>query len=444
VSEQGLRETIAWLNGVYIAAAAVSDAVLAVDGPYCVVYRAEMHAAHDLRTTLLRPDSTGRLVHTDVQVGTEAVVDRAALARGKDIVDVLGHAAALPGAGIVLLTSMDFHVLLAAPLERYRRAAARSGGAPILLVESESLDSNWLGGYAATMARIAQDLDLGAPAPEPGTVAVIGHFMDRQEGDQIGNLAEISRLLGGLGLDVASIWFDGGSVTDLRAVGRASLLVSLPHGRKASEVLAERLGVPQVQVELPLGVARTARFVRAVARAAGRGARGEALIDAELRPLVRDIQPQVFRFLAGRKIEIHADPHAAAALCELADELGMVCGRVVVLGEAGDAEPADRERLTIGGAHWQPLMRVHPDAASAPDCDALISPTLFPCRPGRPGWIAFGYPNYVSHPLLPQPFLGFGGVRWWVERLTQACQHAEIHDEWRRSDAARLPPGDDA
>ncbi len=57
--------------------------------------------------------------------------------------------------------------------------------------------------------------------------------------------------------------------------------------------------------------------------------------------------------------------------------------------------------------------------------DVVVAPTLFPHRPRRATWVPFGYPNYLTHPIRPTPYLGLDGVRWWVERLTEACQMAE-------------------
>jgi len=45
--------------------------------------------------------------------------------RGHDIETVLRRAIAYPGAGLVLLTSMDFNALLATPLERHCRVSGR-------------------------------------------------------------------------------------------------------------------------------------------------------------------------------------------------------------------------------------------------------------------------------------------------------------------------------
>ena len=75
------------------------------------------------------------------------------------------------------------------------------------------------------------------------------------------------------------------------------------------------------------------------------------------------------------------------------------------------------------------------------DADVLIAPTLFPHDPVRARWIPFGYPNYLVHPVLPRPFLGFEGVRWWVETLVEAVLRSETEGgDTQRGGTAKVRP----
>jgi len=411
--------------------AAVPDARLVVDGPFCVVQKAEMHGAHDPGSDLVSVDGIGRLMHTDVRLEGAAIYN-AVMERSEAVVEVLREAAALPGTGVVLIASMDFHQVIAAPLERYRRAAQRAGGAPLLILPARSLDGDWLDGYATTLERLAEDLALGQPEPEPGRVALVGHLRDRGEGDQAGNAAELRRLVAGLGLELACTWLDGGDVAHLAEVRRAGTIVALPYARAAARHLARRLGVPLVESGLPLGLDGTRAFVRALAAATGRTEQGEAFLDVELGRLVPRLRPLVHRFLAGRAVVVHADPHLALALPGLLAELGMEVVGLVAQGGDGCLEPGERERLAALGGACQPRLELATrgprglEADRGTEADVLIASTLFPYAPRRATWVPFGYPNYLSHPITPRPFLGFNGIEWWVETLVEACQRADL------------------
>ncbi|MBM4387169.1 MAG: hypothetical protein FJ088_05485, partial [Deltaproteobacteria bacterium] len=173
-----LRQNLPFLNGLYIAVSAVKDAYLVVDGPYCVFQKAEIHAAHDLKNTFVSNTGAGRIIHTDLHFNTN-VAYNVTLDRGHDIEEVLKKVSKIDGAGVVFLTSMDFHQILSVPLERYRRSAAIEGRAPIILVETRSLEGDWLDGYSRLVCKLAENIAIGTGKTEKDKVAIVGHLMDR-------------------------------------------------------------------------------------------------------------------------------------------------------------------------------------------------------------------------------------------------------------------------
>ena len=423
-----IRQNIAYLNGVYVAVDAIADAYLVVDGPFCVVQKAEMQVGHHPATTLVAPAGVGRVVQTDLHL-KPIPAHNVALDRGRDIVSVLSGVASLPGAGIVLLTSMDFHQILGAPLERYRRSARKEGGAPIALLDARSLDGDWLDGYARTLDVVARTVELPEPDPAPERVAVVGHMMDRGEGDQVGNVAELSRMLGGIGLELVATWPAGVSTRELSQAHRAGLVVSLPYGRAAGRTLSERLGCDLVEVDLPLGLASTAAVLEAVGEAAGRQEAASAFIAREAARTASSAEILVHRFLAGRRAMVQADPYVGANLAGLLGDLGMELVGLHVVAEEKGLDESTRERLRDLGAVYEEAVDERPGGGlrldEEVDADVLIAPTLFPHDPVRAHWIPFGYPNYLVHPLLPRPFLGFEGVSWWVETLAEAVLRSD-------------------
>ncbi len=429
MSERGLRETLPYLNGAYVAVGAVSDLRLIVDGPYCVVQKAELHMAHDPASGLISASGVGRIGHTDLHLN-QNVAYRVTVDRGHDIVRVLSEAASLPDTGLVLLTSMDFHQILAAPLERYRRQAVASGGAPIALLEARSLAAGWLEGYGAVLERVASLAALPQADPEPDTVAVVGLLFDRRAGDAEGNRREVARLIEGLGLRVACVWPDGGPVAGLAAAARARWVVSLPYAREAAARLAVRVGVRVVEAPLPLGLGGTRAFLDEVARATGREEALTRFWEREMEVLIPQVRDHTFRYLSGRRVRVVADPHVAMGLVGLVQELGMELAGLDVMAPEDEVEPDTRSRLREAGARFEPVLGDWPAEGFGRDDDAdvVVAPTLFPRQPARAAWLPFGYPNYLVHPIRLTPYLGLEGVRWWVECLTEACQMAETRN----------------
>ncbi len=433
MAQHGLRLNLPYLNGVYVAVSAIADARLVIDGPFCITFKAELHSAHDPTSTLVSPTELPRLVHSDIQFDSN-VVFKAAVDRGEDIVDVLSRMSTTPDTGIVLITSMDLYEVAATPLERYARAAQTDGGAPLVVLESRSLEDDWLSGYARAVDRIAEAIPLPDPDPAPDRVAIVGHLMDRNEGDQRGNLAEYRRLLEALGLDIVSIWLDGGSVADLQAVQRAGTIIGLPYARTAARRLADRLSIACVELDLPIGLDGTARFIRAIGNATDRAAQAETVVAHELHRVVPRIRNLAFRFLTGRNAVLAVDPHIAQALPPALRELGVDTVSLSVQGGAGSLSEQDTAALDALDAALEPLVDLHERGPRGLqldrdfDADFVIATTLLPHDPMRATWVPFGYPNYMTHPTAARPFLGFDGLWYWVDSLVEAAQRTDVRN----------------
>ncbi|MBI2788315.1 MAG: hypothetical protein HYX59_06480 [Elusimicrobia bacterium] len=385
-----------FLNGVYVAVDALSDAYLVVDGPYCVFTKAEMQYCHNIRCRLLPPVGHRRIVHTG-QVQDREEVRSLSTDRNAQVDAVFAGVCAQPDAGIVLSTTFDFHELVGFPMKEVARRHARPGGPLTCHVPSRSLGGGWLEGYARTCEALARSVALRPGKRRKGSVAVVGYLFDRDEPDHAGNLRELKRLLSALGLRTESVWLSGGGRAGLEAAERAALIVSLPYAREAARVVAGRTGAALVEADLPLGLSATDRFLLAVGARSGRRREAASLAAAESRSAVRDTQSHVLRVIAGNGAAVlQDDPHLDARLRELCAELGMAVEPPPAPGAA------DR--------------RVH----FAPTAQAFPSGTLH---------VPTGYPNYLEHPVAERPFLGYAGFRHLVDRVAARVLLAETPEE---------------
>ncbi|MFA5139172.1 MAG: nitrogenase component 1 [Elusimicrobiota bacterium] len=406
------RYNAPYLVGVYLAANAVRDAAVVIDGMSCAMSKAEFIAGnHDVFSTLLAPGGAHRIVCTmsdplHLHHTAEEPVQRtlrALLSSRRPAVVLLG---ALP---MGHLAGIDY--------ERIARRETHAGKAPIVPV-SAGFDGDWLDGYGEALDAIARHIRVAGARPDPRRAAVIGYLWDRNERDHQANLYVIRGLLERLGLKLESLWLSGGDFKDLERVRNAGTLISLPYGRKAGRTLAQRLRRPLVELGLPLGFAGTRAWVRRLRP-------GRTLADEERRAKERVLP--LLRALAERTVLFSGDPHLFEAFARFALELGMAPPAGVILGA--------RRRVCIRVPPYQPslpLLLFEPTQETLRSevdklldgrgVDLVVANSFFP-RGRRllsvPG-MEFGFPSYRTHQLTDAPFLGYEGAVWLANRMFNA------------------------
>jgi nitrogenase molybdenum-iron protein alpha/beta subunit len=384
-----------------------------------VTQKAEVSHGHNLASDLFSPVHEPRIVPTAQDRRIEEVTSLLT-ERVPAVAAVLERAARAPGIHAVLALEFDYVHLTGFPLERVAAEVAARVDVPVLTLPCLSFDGDWLDGYARVLECLAEAVPLAPGRARPGHVAVVGYLYDRAEGDHRGNQAEIQRLLAPLGVTIASWWLGGQGYAELGAAAEASLVVSFPYARRAAARVAERLGVPLVEVDLPLGLAGTERFLRRVAEATGAADRVEGLIEREAADTVRDTERAVLRWLAGNRVSVTQDVHLAEALRGFADEVGLEVVDVCVVGRQS------RERVTPGESRHVMVLPLAKPREPSPDVHFEVASPAFQRVSGGRVRVLFGYPNYVEHALLERPFLGYRGFRWLVEALVGA----RLRDEY--------------
>jgi len=412
------RSNFPYLFGTYLAVNAVPDAHLFVDGPDCAFYKAQfIQGKHDLQSTLIDCAGNHRIRFSDVTVN-QVIGDRTA-----GLTEALRTMDSAPTCRVMLLTSMPMATITGTQYDLLVRALGEELSRPLLELPSRSLSGDWLDGYADTMEVLARGLELtGRPGVE-GKVAVVGYFLDRNEQDHLANVAELERLLGGLGLEVVSVWFSGRPVEHLARVGEAGTIISLPHGRAAARILAERTGGRLVETHLPFGFKGTATWLHEIAVQVGAEARADALVARELRRCVPRIQWLISRYFFNAGVLFVGDPHLLEPLYDFLRELGCrVVGLVAVSGEHHLEEPP----AGVAAAGVPLLHEANPhelevlvgSLGSSESLDLAIQSDTFGWhRRGRCAVMPFGCACPSWHAIHDAPFLGFQGALSFVDRM---------------------------
>lgn len=352
-------------------------------------------------------------------------------------------------------------------------------GVHIVAVDARNYDADLWQGYDAAMATILQRQtwpDLSETVENE--VAVLGYPFDRYEPDHTGTVAELRRLLFGIGLEARAVWLAGEPYATLQQVTRARHIVLLPWAQERTEKALRDAGRLPIRAGLPMGLDGTARWLSAVAAAtdgdaggasSGRVSRAERVLRHE-NARVKELYALAHRRLSGRGFAAFGEAPRTAGVAALLMEVGMVpvClgtthfslggpqeaiamlsrdfGRTLPEGVLWlqDPTPAQQralahERAVLFANHGPrgpnrgdsaaqdyagpvgplpALARVEVAIGTTLDRDQFEEATI--------PWVEFGYPSERYHALFPAPWLGPNGALRLLERVLAAL---EMHDQ---------------
>lgn len=396
------------LLGVYLAVNAVRDLYVLVDGPDCALYKAHfLHGRHDWGSTLLRVDGKHRVAFTNV-CARGVVREHDAVVAGCAL-DIDG----LASSGGQLVTAMPLCSITGVDYGRVLRGLGARLTKPAADIPPGSLVGDWLDGYAQALCALARAVDLPEGRRRPGTAAVVGYLWDRSEGDHEANVAQLRALLAAAGLELVSTWLDGGPWSELSKAAQAEIVFSLPYGRRAARIVAERTGASLIDADLPFGLGPSAAFARLAAEAAGAPGAADAFIERELARAARRLQWVLPQLFVGRSTVFVGDPYLLEGYAGLCRDAGLELAGAVVTHPSGPS---------LGET---PVLCAPPCESEAVQeliCEPehLLVTCWFPeWRLRRPLVAEFGFPSYRQHALYDRPFLGFGGCLAFLDRLAE-------------------------
>jgi nitrogenase molybdenum-iron protein alpha/beta subunit len=408
------RLNFTYLNGVYLGINALRDAYLLLDGPPCGYNKLYfIHKTHDLFSDLSRRDSNHRICCTEVRV------DRLVHERDRLISQLLLRVSRRKDCGVVFVCSMPVATLTGVQYDLIINRASRKTKTPLIEIPSRSLQSDWLGGYEETLLAIAGNIPLKSRAARKGNVAIVGYLFDRNEGDHLGNLAELERIFKNLSLKLVSVWLSGCSFGELGSIEKAATIISLPYARSAARQIARRTGADLIELDLPLGIGNTADWINAIAARLKRKKEARLFIDKELQELIPIANLVVPGYLLGKKFMFFGDPYLAGAVTSALCESGGQTERAVIFGRknSDDGTTAPFKRT------WEPsygeAFRLDTAGTDIFIGNAQIG-SLLNLKNDQKPFIEFGYPSFNYHCLRMAPFLGFKGYINFLNRIVNS------------------------
>jgi nitrogenase molybdenum-iron protein alpha/beta subunit len=410
-----------YLDGVYLAINALPGTYLVHDAHDCGTHKASKIAGgHDLGSDLLRWDGLHRIARTGLD-SREYVMgsdDKLSMKLAQVVERHHPDAVFVVRSSVVVFAGHDARPVV--------QDAARKTDVPIILLPDRSVARDYLSGYFDTVESLLGRVRLDGSG-ERG-VALAGYVFDRNEGDHHGNLAELERMVQALGLPLGPVFLGGQRYAALNAAAPPAVVVDLAEPWSGATKLAARFGAAHCPLGLPLGIDATEAWLRGLAAAVGGEALAEGFIDRELSALVPELEWIVPRAFQGRGVLPFADRLLLPPLTAMLEELdwnvvarGLTSGDYSgVPGSAASCEPGPAEppRFT------DELLDFVADHRRRGELSLVIGNSFLHrlLLPVGVPFVEFGFPSVTHHVLHPAPFLGFHGVRVWVERMLEALE----------------------
>jgi nitrogenase molybdenum-iron protein alpha/beta subunit len=401
-----------YLDGVYLAVNAIPDAYLVYDAHDCGYYKAEKIAGnHDLFSNLLRWDQSNRVMRTNVEMadhimGGDDKLSKKLLQVGRRHRPKIIFVAR---SSTVIAAGHD-----ARPVLRDLRKKLKI---PLVLIPDAGSENGFVSGYLDALDGLTAELGWKAGRAGGKRVALAGYLYDRNEGDHLGNVAELKRLLAGIGAKPSTILADGSPFAKIKGRQAPGLVVNLAAGWEGSRRLARRYRARHLASGLPVGLEGTCAWLRRVAKALKLKAPAEKFIDRELSGLVPRLHWLLPRFFQGRSALLFADRLHLEPLGRFLEEMGFTIAGAGCTSTRPVETPWPQVPLQIPELR-QFLAAAHDDGRA--DLTLGNSVIRQVARDFPVPFVELGYPSNFHHRLHPAPFLGFSGVRVLVERMINA------------------------
>lgn len=323
----------------------------------------------------------------------------------------------------------------------------------LVYVPTRAPNHGFFDGYASVIARMMERMDWSRPPSRGDQIALVGHFFSRHEPDARADIAQLKALVKAAGMDPGPILLSGTGYKDaLSTAPQARFLGRMPYLRPHHARLDTiARGRTIVDLDLPMGIAGTRRFVRTLAERSGADlAKVDAWLDAQtkaIRPAIAMARDQLHH--RRTSVAVFAETPLAAGLVTVLHELGIrvplvglrdnhgsLGGRaeflatlarngVTQIEEMEILEAPSLRRIRERGVE---LMRQGLGGIMGSTTELEVFrhlPRTYALTVDTP-LIEVGYPSDKHHVVLNLPTLGFTGAAGWAQRMLDAFRTSSI------------------
>lgn len=388
-----------YLTGIYLGINAIKDAFLLMDGPDCIYKKVELFEKnHDMFSNIFSEEGHHRISSTMVDVN-QIIKDR-----NKQIENMLLQIGNYEKCKVLFLSCMPMAKMVGVDYNMIISKVRENSNAPIINIRHNSLHNDWLDGYGEMLRALAEDMPL-KKKKRKNKIGIVGYLYDRNEGDNLGNIEELKRILSEIGLDLCSTWLCGSGYNNLKEIEQAEYIISLPYGRKAANIISKKSGANVIEAEVPIGISNTSHFIKNIAKTTGKSNEAQKFIEKELEYLTPLFSWTVPTYLRNLKISVVADPYMAKALVGALEELDAEIEEIICYSKLrdmglnnyniyfeGNAVQKKNAELCVGNSY---LNYEYPDTK----------------------YIELGFPSFSTHYFYKMPYMGYKGIIHLVNKI---------------------------
>ncbi|MDD3302448.1 MAG: nitrogenase component 1 [Candidatus Gracilibacteria bacterium] len=375
-----------FLTGIFMGVNALEDVALFVDGPDCVFYKADMiYKTHDLFSKLKDASIDTKIYFSGIMPnkivrGYDDEIKRKLTFIEKNNNFTLGIVTCMPVTGLIANQYENIYCDMQKDF---------------IFIPSKT-DKFRLDGYGDLLKELAKYIKLDeTKIKNKFGISIIGYLYDRNEGDCRGNIEEIKRLLNLIGVEINSIWLDGGKMIDLSKVELSSLIISFPYGKQATKILSKRMSIEYIDLEIPFGIKNTIKFIKQIGLKLGVD---NKLIDEVIKSEFNEVKQKIdcldsSKFI-GKKFLYAGDTFLESGIIDIGNFLGMDHIKTYSYSGSKKAKESDHSKEEI---------------------NLIICNGEFEIKSDYK--IEFGFPSYNKHYLVNTPYMGFKGILNFVEGI---------------------------
>ena len=401
-------------TGIFLLMNAIPDICLYLDGPKCNYEKTmSIEKAHDMFSDIMQRDGYHRILCGGI--GVERYIHNQTEVIFKQISKILedkrfNGVMVLPFT-MSLATAFDYENIINRLQNKY--------GSPIFFISSETYEKDWVGAYDSAMLNVIQKLDFKKGKEEKEKVILVGHLFDRWEGDNLGNIKEMKRLLSGINLEVEVTLLDGRKLKEYPANINSNLIISMPYGKRTANYLSKKLNLDLLEVDLPIGLKSTEGFIKKIAAKTNQEEKANKLITDELSSVIPKIDKILPSYIINKNFIISGDQYLGPALMESIKELGGQTKKLIIIGDKLDNNIVDCEVLMA--PYYTEIYDMDISTIDYIVANSQIKNIMdYREDEKKYNFVNIGYPSEYFHCFTENAYFGFQGLLNLLNRIVNS------------------------